>query len=210
MSPRLRQIVSELIAITEQIGDKVDLPTDVLAVPVVRQALEYTCGPGALAAVLYYWEVFSGPERDLYDSLGTTEKGTSPSSLVKTAKKYGLKAEIQENLTVDSLRRFLSDGKTVILSFQAWPKKKKPDNWETDTSDGHYAVLIGLNDQNIFLMDPAMAGKYGFITIKEFVSRWHDKRSDEDRIAKHLGIVIWGSEKLDKTRASKVESDERC
>lgn len=55
---------------------------------------------------------------------------------------------------------------------------------------GHYAVVIGRDPLNLIFADPLLMTR-GFLTKKEFLTRWHDRDRDGldyDR----LGIAIYG------------------
>ncbi len=40
-----------------------------------------------------------------------------------------------------------------------------------DWGDGHYAVAVGYDQQNIYLMDPSILGNYGYILIYIYSDR---------------------------------------
>ena len=46
--------------------------------------------------------------------------------------------------------------------------------WEARWEDGHYVVAVGLDDRNLYVMDPSVRGSYGFIPRAELLRRWHD------------------------------------
>ncbi|MBI3299670.1 MAG: C39 family peptidase [Elusimicrobia bacterium] len=176
------------------------LPAGSLPVPLVRQATPYSCGAAAMSSVLRYWKVFDGGERSLYERLQTTEEdGTDPRSMVKVARELGLKAELAENLTVDDLRRHLAEGQTVILDVQAWADDDPTpgdysDNWE----DGHYVVLVGLDETKAYVMDPSIHGGYGWIPLDELPGRWHDYEDRDGTLWRYhgLGVAVSGADRL--------------
>ena len=141
------------------------LPNDVLPVPIHQQETDYSCGAASLFTVLRYWQVFDGKERDLYGPLQTDPKeGTEPPKLRDVAEKFGLKAELKTKLNVSDLRAALSKGQTVIVDIQAWREKATAHiPWEKDWEDGHYVVLIAMDDKYAFFMDPVLEDAYAYM-----------------------------------------------
>jgi len=173
------------------------LPDNVLKIPLVRQTTDYSCGPAALASILQYWSVFSGTEVELFIPLNATPaNGTSPDSLARVAIKFGLQAEIKQNMTLDDLRRHLDRGDTVILDIQAWRDDgdtKIP--WSLIWDHGHYVVLVGMNNHNVYVMDPSLSAQYGYIPRAELMERWHDYEEinpPQKEFNYQLGIIIHG------------------
>lgn len=147
-----------------------------LPVPLVRQAYPYTCGPAVLLSVLYYYDRHQGPESSLYASLAVTESdGTHPERLVATAKQHGLEAEFRHGATIAEIRSALQSGDPVILGIQAWVSDPGAVNWSDTWHEGHYVVAVGMDDQNIYVMDPSVAAAYGYIPLDELTNRWHDE-----------------------------------
>ncbi len=170
-----------------------------LPVPIVRQAATYSCGAAALLAVLYYWQVYDGTETGLYERLETTEKdGTEPAKLAEAAKGFGLSAELREGMAFKDLRSALDAGKTVILDFQAWRDAKSTVSWTQDWEDGHYAVLVGMDEDKLHFMDPSTPASYTWILKTEFLDRWHDyeDRHGVRKVYRHAGVVIGGKQHL--------------
>ena len=171
------------------------LPRRSLPVPLVRQATDYSCGAAALLSVLFYWNAFDGKESDLYDLLKLSpQDGAPPENIAAAAAHFGLKAGVSENLTIDELRLALERGETPIVDLQAWrePGSKKP--WREEWEDGHYAVLVGLDKKNAYLMDPSSPGAYAWLPLDELVERWHDyeDRGGIHRRTNRLAILISG------------------
>jgi predicted double-glycine peptidase len=173
------------------------LPADALKVPLFRQATGYSCGACALQSILCYWQVFVGQESQLYDRLGTTPKdGTAPEKLVEVARSFGLTARMQEGTTLEDLRKALAQGTTVILNLQSWPDAvTKAKSWRETWEEGHYVVLVGMDKQYLYAMDPSVAGAYAYIPKAEFLERWHDyeSRTGTRREYHHLVVFIHGA-----------------
>jgi hypothetical protein len=151
------------------------LPGSALPVPLVFQAHDYSCGPASLLSTIFYWTNDQNTaESSLYKTLKTDpNNGTDPQNLVAGAQKYGLHAEFKTGQTVDDLRNALSQGITPIVDIQAWSGKPKPV-WTKQWDDGHYVVVVALDDQYAYFMDPEGEGGYDWCPIPELQERWHD------------------------------------
>lgn len=167
-------------------------------VPIISQASSHSCGAAALMAALIYFGVFDGPESELHAPLAVTpEEGTHPDRIVAVARERGLTADKRTGLTLADVEQALAQGAVVILAIQAWPEQAHRDAgaWESKWEDGHYVVAVGLDDRNLYVMDPSVRGSYGFIPRAELLRRWHDfeivggRRVEYDR----LGIVLRGT-----------------
>ena len=146
-------------------------------VPIISQASSHSCGAAALMATLIYFGVFDGPESELHAPLAVTpEQGTHPDRIVAVARERGLTADKRTGLTLADVERALAQGAVVILAIQAWPEQSHRDAgaWEASWEDGHYVVAVGLDDRNVYVMDPSVRGSYGFIPRAELLRRWHD------------------------------------
>jgi predicted double-glycine peptidase len=176
-----------------------ELPLNALPVPLVPQAYDYTCGPAALLSVLYYWGVYDGHETDLYKPLHTSKRnGTEPEKLAEGAKGFGLESDWRRDMTLDELRAALNEGYTAILDLQAWRDKNLEAPWSAAWEDGHYVVLVALDAENAFFMDPSSHAGYGWMPITELLERWHDKDKLGGHMTKfqHLAVLIRGREGL--------------
>jgi predicted double-glycine peptidase len=151
------------------------LPASALMVPMFRQATLYTCGVASLDAIMYYWQVYEGTEGALARECATTEEdGTKPASIVKVAEHHNLTAYMKEGLTLDDLESAVAEGWTLIVDVQAWALLPPPVDWANTWEDGHYVVLLGLDADYVFLMDPSTGAHYAYVPRQEFLSRWHD------------------------------------
>ncbi len=179
------------------------LPADALAIPVVQQATDYSCGAAALLAILSYWQVFDGTEQELYAALDVSpENGTAPDAIVRVAGEHGLDATLRQHVTIDELRAALARNDTVIVDLQAWPDGKPSGfRWATAWEDGHYVVLVAADATYVYVMDPS-AG-YGFLPIRELLDRWHDYEVRDGRRIPyvHAAIFLHGRTPLDSVGA---------
>jgi uncharacterized protein len=84
----------------------------------------------------------------------------------------------------------------VIVDIQAWREDRDtawPDRWD----DGHYVVVIGMDERNVYFEDPSLEGQQGRIPRKEFVDRWRDYEGETPETGRKYirsGILISGKE----------------
>ncbi len=170
-------------------------------VPDVRQSTDYSCGASALQAVLHYYG-FEAREDTLMKACKTTSRyGTQPAGIVRAAKEKGFTAKIREGLSLDDLAAALQRGIPVIADIQAWVDKPKPgSSWLKRWEDGHYVIVIGMDDTHIYVEDPSLLGCRGRIPRAEFIERWHDYEGEppydkKDRAYVQMGIFIESAKK---------------
>ena len=162
-----------------------------------RQSTDYTCGPSALQAVLAYWGR-DVEENDLAALLGTTsEVGTFPEDIARGARTLGFQAEVREGLTLDEVQAHTSSGEPMIALAQVWRSQKDAalksvsNEWE----NGHYIVVLGVDDRNVYFQDPFVRMSKAFIPRKTFEEHWHHAMGgDLENQPKliHLGIFVRG------------------
>jgi predicted double-glycine peptidase len=180
------------------------LSGEFLQIPIVTQAADYSCGAAALLSILLYWKIENVYEMDLHEQLKISKKkGVDPTKIVEVVKEeYELLSFYKENLTIDDLKQSIVDGYSVILAIQAWPDgKDKNKKWSDMWNSGHYVVLVGIDANYIYVMDPSVSGAYAFIPIPEFLERWHDYEEYKNKsIWKYynLGIFIKGETHIEK------------
>ncbi|HEY0196506.1 MAG TPA: C39 family peptidase, partial [Methanobacterium sp.] len=122
-----------------------------------------------------------------------TENGTLPEGIAQAARDSGLTVEVMENMTLQDLHQNINQGVPTIVLCQAW-RDNTTGNWTNNTGDSHYLVVIGMDDQNIYFEDPAILGSRGYISLQEFLERWHDQylnpETGNNTTLAHLGIVV--------------------
>jgi predicted double-glycine peptidase len=98
--------------------------------------------------------------------------GTNMSRMQAAAAVRNLSSTVVVNTSLQDVRYALSRGQLVIVLYQAWadePTVPYINVWDS----GHYSVLFGIDDVNIYLMDP-WTGAYGFVPTEYFMAaRWH-------------------------------------
>lgn len=161
-----------------------------------RQSTEYSCGAAALQAVLHYWGK-DLDEQQLMQLLHTSpETGTYVGDIARVARGLGLKAEVREDLSLADLQDSLKKGIPVIVCGQAWRSREDSDkSARDDWEDGHYIVIIGMDDRYVYYQDPFIKRGKVFVTHQMFEERWHNVRGKTSRDTKkqfHLGVFISG------------------
>ena len=166
------------------------------SMPDTRQSTEYSCGAAAMQAVLGYWGRDIG-EEDVREMLNTNEvSGTYPDDIIRVAKALGLQAEYKENMSMADLENYVAEGIPVIVDCQAWRSVSQyNESWADTWNNGHWLVVIGIDENNVTLEDPYILGDRGIMSREEFLARWHNMRGlYETDTGKqiHMGIAIRG------------------
>lgn len=164
--------------------------------PDTRQSTEYSCGAASLQAVLGYWGRDIG-EEDIREMLNTNEEsGTYPDDIIRVARALGLDADYKENMTLADLEGYVAQGIPVMVDCQAWRSVSQyNESWADTRYNGHWVVVIGIDENNVTLEDPYILGDRGIMSTEEFEARWHNVRGlDETDTVKqiHMAIAIRG------------------
>ena len=158
-----------------------------------RQITEYSCGASALQAVLGYW----GRELDetaIMKLIGTSsDVGSYPENIVRGVRALGLEAELRDNLSLDEVRRF---GHPMIALAQVWRSQRSSAlRPEEDWDNGHYIVVLGVDDEHVYFQDPYLRMGKAFVPRETFERHWHQIMGGEaaaNPVLDHLGIFIRG------------------
>ena len=129
-------------------------------VPYFKQDTGYTCGPASLQMVFAFYgiqESEAGLTRELRTN---TDIGTKHKRLIDAVSKRGLFSYVNENAPLSELRALLADSLPIIVHYR-----------EVGQDDGHYSVVVGLDEKNIYLHDPWHGPKFS-IAIEDFEERW--------------------------------------
>lgn len=165
-----------------------------LGLPDVRQSTDYSCGAAALESILAYYGR-DIDEENLRELLGTTaDSGTYPDDIVLVAEELGFQALVKENLTIADLEESLREGVPVMVDGQAWRSSYEfNDSWSDIVDDGHWMVVMGIDEKNVYFEDPYILGSRGYMSLQEFEQRWHNARglTPSDTVRQnHLGVFI--------------------
>jgi predicted double-glycine peptidase len=184
-------------------SDKRSVPANLIPVPLVRQKTDYSCGDASTLALLRYWhnpDWREVGETSLYDTLQTTKKdGTDPQPIAAFLNGDGLgfdaayRTEDDDGIELADLLAAVDAGNPPIVDLQAWQSADSRDTlkpWRTDWDDGHYVVLAGYDDVNLFFMDPSTSRAYAYIPRDEFPDRWHDTVGADNARRQHMVITV--------------------
>ncbi len=131
------------------------------------------CGPASLKIVLDYWNINQSEEEIAVACNRDSELGTDDMSLKKVAESYGLQVEIENNASFESIQRWLDRRVPVIVN---WFTRGRVDYDEEEVPDGHYSVVVGLDDNYIYLQDPEIGGLRR-LDRDDFMRVWFDFKS---------------------------------
>jgi uncharacterized protein len=146
-------------------------PIMLTGVPDVHQAEYYSCGAASFQAILAYYGI-SAYEVDLRTMLNCDNAhGTYSWDMVHVAQHLGFDAEWKQNLTLDDIRVSLQQCVPVIIRAQHYTSRTS--TWENTWGIGHYMVVFGMDDQNVYLEDPYILGARLELTRDDFVASWH-------------------------------------
>lgn len=164
------------------------LPANLIRLPLMRQATDYTCGVAALQSILaYYGEEYR--EEELSKKLkANPHDGTAYSEIASFSRKLGFNVEINKKMSIAELKAAIDKQLPVLCCMQAWGDGPGTNNYRDEWDDGHYVVAAGYDQENIYFMDPSTLGHYAYIPEKEFLERWHDTDGKE-RLA-NFGMII--------------------
>jgi len=168
---------------------KIKPPKNLIRIPIARQSTNYTCGVASVQSILQH---FGDEYRE--DKLAQLLKagvdwGTGWRDIVEFTKGLGYTVHGKLETTLGEVKKYVDAGTPVMVAFQAW-SEPVPEDWTKVTEDGHYSVVIGYDDDNLFFMDPSTLGNYTYIPIKQFMDRWHDSDGRDNSPCNHLSIAI--------------------
>lgn len=119
------------------------------------------CGPATVKMVLAYFGIEKS-EDELGLLMGTTpEMGTDISGFLHAAEVLGFKATSKGLATIDDIRQFVLEKKVPVIV-----------DWFS-IDDGHYSVVVDIDDEKIYLQDPKI-GDMRVMDIPTFMRLWFD------------------------------------
>lgn len=130
---------------------------------------ESMCGPASLKIVLGYFGV-QKEEQELANLSGKTDLGTTDSSLKSAVESLGFKVDIKNESSFEEIQEWLDKGVPVIVN---WFSRGRSDYSDAEVAVGHYSVVTGLDEMNIYLQDPEI-GKVRTIKRDDFMRVWFD------------------------------------
>ena len=128
----------------------------ILYIPDVLQFSDYDCGDMCVQAVLAYYGTDLNEVKLLKKLKTRKSDGTSSDHITEFFEKEMFKVETR-SMDIEDLKSFINRKIPVIILAQAWKKSKV--RYQKTKAFGHYMVVIGYDDKNIYLEDPAIFGK---------------------------------------------------
>jgi predicted double-glycine peptidase len=121
-------------------------------------------------------------EEELMELLRTSEEhGTDNEDMERMLQEHGFSYKVRKNATLHQLKRVLRSGIPVIVNYV-----------EHEENEGHYAVVVGYDDESIILHDP-LHGEGFTLSLAEFEKRWHSTFTEVPY--KHWFLAITGPKK---------------
>ena len=144
---------------------------ELLSVESFQETLnESMCGPASLKMVFDYYG-YDKSEKDIAEMCGTTDElGTNVEGIQKAVEEMGLRSEIKDNSSFEEIQKWLGKKVPVIVN---WFTRGRIDYPEESVPDGHYSVVVGLDEEFIYLQDPEI-GKLRKIEKDDFMKVWFD------------------------------------
>jgi uncharacterized protein len=158
--------------------------------PNIRQSTNYTCGVSVTQAILLYYGI-DIREDILSKHLNPDKiKGTSINSIINYLNSKNLKTIHSNNMSIKDLINSIDNSYPIIICIQAYANEYK----KTINKDGHYVVVIGYDNNNIYFEDPSTPdATIGYLSFKDLISRWHDIDPETNQLLNKFGIIVIGT-----------------
>ena len=132
------------------------------------------CGPATLKIILGYYGV-DKTEKELAKIAGWKKGlGIDDKGMKKVAEKLGFKVVIKDNSSFRDIQKWLDREVPIIVN---WFSRGRNDYSESEMADGHYSVVMGLDDSFIYLQDPEL-GAMRKIERNNFMRVWFDFKGE--------------------------------
>ncbi|MDP3052326.1 MAG: cysteine peptidase family C39 domain-containing protein [bacterium] len=128
------------------------------------------CGPASLKILLSYYGI-DKTEKELAKMTGwDKELGVDDKGIKSAAERLGFKVKIKNNSSFKDIEKWLNKGIPVIVD---WFTRGRTDYNDFDIAEGHYSVVMGLDNKFIYLQDPEI-GKMRKLKKENFMAVWFD------------------------------------
>lgn len=128
------------------------------------------CGPASLKIVLDYYGLEKS-EKELAELCNVdSDLGVDDTAIKKVAEELGFNVEIKNESSFEDIEQWLKKDVPVIVD---WFTRGRTDYTDEDVSDGHYSVVCGLDEDNIYLQDPETGGMRK-LDKEDFMTVWFD------------------------------------
>lgn len=142
------------------------------------------CGPAVIKMVLDFYGIEKTEAEVAQLSNKDEDLGISDQDIKRVFEGAGLKVEIKNFASFGDIQSALDKKAPVIVD---WMTRGRYDYDEDEVADGHYSVVVGIDEENISLQDPEI-GRIRTIPKEDFIRVWFDFTSDH--IEKWEDMVI--------------------
>ena len=128
------------------------------------------CGPASLKILLSYYGIDKSEQVLAQLANVVHDVGIDDKSIARVAESLGFKVQIKNESSFSDIEEWLKRGVPVIVD---WFTRGRSDYSDSEVADGHYSVVIGLDDEYIYLQDPEI-GAVRKIKREDFMRVWFD------------------------------------
>lgn len=144
---------------------------DLLPVKPFQETLfKSMCGPASLKMIFDYYGIEKSEEEIAKMCEVDKKLGTDDKTLKRVAEELGFKVEIKNNSTFEDIQGWLGKKVPVIVN---WFTRGRGDYDDSKVADGHYSVVVGLDEEHVYLQDPEI-GKLRKVAKDDFMKVWFD------------------------------------
>jgi ABC-type bacteriocin/lantibiotic exporter with double-glycine peptidase domain len=145
-----------------------------------QQQKQTTCSAACLRAVLLH-HGRDIPEPELEEVIGVGDHGAEVDSIARAARELGFQAEERRFKHLLEAKRYLDQGLPIIGDFRSWNRP----------GQGHYVVIVGIDDGRAEIMDPNTPGNWRDISAQELKRRWWDwSMARPHKLMRHAGVLV--------------------
>lgn len=141
------------------------MPTSWLKLPLITQSTDGYCLQSCVQMVLTLWND-NVSERELSRLFGATEYGT-PSSHVTRLSQRGYKVEYR-TATIQEAKQWLAQ-RIPLIAFVNTEFLEYWDGWDATR---HAVVIVGIDEQKVYLNDPAFDTAPQIASLDGFLAAW--------------------------------------
>ncbi len=135
------------------------------------------CGPASLEIVLRYYGK-NKDQNELKKLLGSNIlMGTSNNKMIEISRNLGFESQLKTNSSVKEIKELISQKIPPIIG------------WITPEGASHYSVVQGIDEKNIFIVDPEL-NKIRKFRINDFSKRWLDVNWEKLSLLKKVFVSI--------------------
>ena len=128
------------------------------------------CDPASLKILLSYYGIDKSEQVLAQLANVVHDVGIDDKSIARVAESLGFKVQIKNESSFSDIEEWLKRGVPVIVD---WFTHGRSDYSDSEVADSHYSVVIGLDDEYIYLQDPEI-GAVRKIKREDFMRVWFD------------------------------------